>query len=649
MGDVRDMRKEKRILLTVVCILLLCSLTGCKRDNSVLKIGKKVTKIEKAKYKDKTEIETLIIPDSVTEIDQSAFEGCTGLKEITIPDSVVKIGKHAFKGCTSLQSVTIPGHVNGAYERETAVFENCPNIHEIIITGETVNSHFSEMFAPSYFHEGIPESVKITLSDSITEIKNQAFAYCSFLTSLKLPSSVTSIGDMAFYDAGLTSFTIPDTVTSLGEGVFENCKNLSSVRLPSNLEVLPDRFFWSCKALTSIDFPDSLRSIGEYAFSDCGFTSITIPDTIHEIGDHAFSRCWELVSIDLPETIQRIGEATFSGCSKLAAFKIPESVTEIDERAFEGCSSLTSIEFPESVSRIGRYAFAGCDLTSLTIPESVEKVESEAFCGNVNLKSALLYGDCLGGGIFTDDSYKVGVKSYPHCTSLSEITFTGTKVPSAASGCEALSSVTIADTVTSIGVGAFSGCTALKSIELPDGVTEIGAVAFSNCTSLEFINIPDGITQIGDRAFERTVYLQDIKDMLSSLTKNGGDSIAYDGTTELIPQGKKVIPIVRQKYGPDLYGELYCCLPAEIRTFDLREADYVIYKSVAHAQNNHVLGFEDTIVYLNLYDKSGVEKPVRICTILHAPPIFGYSRHGETIKGSEAEFDEIWREIKDLF
>ena len=67
--------------------------------------------------------------------------------------------------------------------------------------------------------------------------------------------------------------------------------------------------------------------------------------------------------------------------------------------------------------------------------------------------------------------------------------------------CSSLTSITIPESVTSIGAGAFSGCIALKNIKVPEGVTSIGGNAFSGCSNLTFITIPQNVISIGDQAF----------------------------------------------------------------------------------------------------------------------------------------------------
>ena len=245
-------------------------------------------------------------------------------------------------------------------------------------------------------------------------IGNQAFDGCSSLTSLTLPSSVTSIGSSAFSGcSGLTSLTLPSSVTSIEWSAFSGCSGLTSLTLPSSVTSIGGSAFSGCSGLTSLTLPSSVTSIGESAFSGCsGLTSLTLPSSVTSIGSSAFSGCSGLTSLTLPSSVTKIGWYAFSGCSGLTNLSLPSSVTEIGWYAFDGCSGLTSLTLPSSVSSIGSFAFYGCSgLTSLTLPSSVTSIGESAF-----------------------------------------------------SGCSGLTSLTLPSSVSSIGESAFSGCSGLSSI-----------------------------------------------------------------------------------------------------------------------------------------------------------------------------------------
>ena len=180
--------------------------------------------------------------------------------------------------------------------------------------------------------------------------------------------SVTSIGESAFRDCGLTSVTIPNSVTTIGDRAFDCCISLTSVTIPNSVTYIGFSAFGNCWDMTSVTIPNSVTSIGSYAFYKCvGLTSVTIPNSVTSIGAGAFEDCSSLTSVTFPNSVTSIGESAFSGCSGLTSVTIPNSVTSIGELAFWDCSGLTSVTIPNSVTSIGLAAFEDCSsLTSLT-------------------------------------------------------------------------------------------------------------------------------------------------------------------------------------------------------------------------------------------------------------------------------------------
>ena len=165
------------------------------------------------------------------------------------------------------------------------------------------------------------------------------------------------MGASCFYDCrGLTSITIPSSVTSLGESCFKGCDGLTSITIPSSVTSLGDDCFYNCHRLTSITIPSSVTSLGGGCFYGCsGLTSITIPSSVTSLGQSCFSYCSGLTSITIPSSVTSLGDYCFSYCGRLTSITIPSSVTSLGWSCFEGCSGLETVYFkgkePENTSQ----------------------------------------------------------------------------------------------------------------------------------------------------------------------------------------------------------------------------------------------------------------------------------------------------------
>ena len=177
----------------------------------------------------------------------------------------------------------------------------------------------------------------------------------------------------------------------------------------------------------------SVTSIGWAAFSGCtNLTSVNIPNSVTSIGEYAFYDCTGLTSVTIPNSVTSIGSSAFSGCTGLTSVTIPNSVTSIGSSAFSGCTGLTSIEIPNSVTNIEKDAFSGCTgLTFVTINSNA--IVSKNYFSNSNLQN--VFGNQVTSYIIGDGVVSIGEWAF--------------------SGYTDLLSVTIGNSVTSIGPSAF--------------------------------------------------------------------------------------------------------------------------------------------------------------------------------------------------
>jgi hypothetical protein len=450
-----------------------------------------------------------------------AFSNCSTLTSVTIPNSITTIGNYTFANCNNLVSISIPNSVTTIGQ---GAFDNCSNLDYNVFDyayyiGNEENPYLVLMRSKR------TTITNCNIHDDCKFIYDKAFYQCNAISSIFIPNSVVSIGNNAFEECSITTISLPNSVVNIGNNAFEE------------------------SSLTTISIPNSVINIGKYAFRDCkDLTSVTIGDSVISIGENAFSNCSKLASINIPNGVTRINDYTFSNCCSLSAITIPQTVIYIGYEAFYGCKGLTSITIPESVTEIGSSAFGYCSsLKSIALP----------FVGNKRYKIDDIYQYPLGyifgtygyntgysatyqkyyNGIDFDnyDDYYKGENFYIP-SSLKEVTITGSNyIPYGAFyNCRNLTSITIPESVTSIGGNAFYGCNNLTSFTIPKSVTSIGGGAFYDCRNLK------SVTTKSDADFSNAALRFTRNDITYQVLNK--DSVAVSSSYSSSYSGKIVIP-----------------------------------------------------------------------------------------------------------
>ena len=286
-------------------------------------------------------------------------------------------------------------------------------------------------------HEGVPYDVThVRFHPSVVKVENQAFYDRSKLVEVVLNEGLREIGQSAFRYTALQSINIPSTVTKIGNGAFYGCKLLQSINIPSTVEEIGEDSFYGCTSLQCIAIPSTVNEIGRCAFHDCSnLREVVLNEGLRKIGGSVFHSCTSLQRITIPSTITEIGYSAFRGCTNLRDVVLNDGLKDIDSNAFERCTSLQSITIPSTVydirrnafyyctnlqdvvlnsglKRIGRNAFGRCTLERITIPSTV-CISDWAFDNCTNLREVVIH----------NEGVQVGGKSFVGCTSLQRFKF----------------------------------------------------------------------------------------------------------------------------------------------------------------------------------------------------------------------------------
>ncbi|HKL74073.1 MAG TPA: leucine-rich repeat domain-containing protein, partial [Clostridia bacterium] len=484
---------------------------------------------------------TSLIPSDligVTIIAPNAFVGNIGLLEVTIPSTITTISTEAFADCVNLQKIEIPIECINIGDD---IFSGCYNLSWVKL-GLSVDLH--RLFGQSPFDATyvvtkteeyyIPSTLAVLnlLADSETIVAKDRYNGYSSLTSIILGDGITKIQDLAFADCTLlTTLTIPSSLTEIGvkeneedtyEGAFKNCSELKYLNIP---------------------IASTLTKIFPYAFSNTKITSVQIPSMVTTIGAYAFANTalknLTFIAGTNPLTIEEFAFYGINTDSTGFSLLFPTNLVSIGTKAFYGNTNLSQVTLNAQLTSIGAYAFANCNIERFSIPSQVELYDEENNClvygllqNNNNLNKLT-----LSNGIKVEDLF---IDNYP--VNLTEVIVNGGKIlDNQFQNLTSLQIITLTD-ITHIGKYAFDGCNHpnLVSITVPSSVINIDDNAFSNCTGLtNFLIFSNSqLETVGKNIFAGDVRLKQVL-FPDSIINTDWDGI-FDGcislTTTNIPQ-----------------------------------------------------------------------------------------------------------------
>ena len=473
--------------------------------------------------------ETIVYEDieyTVTGIGGQAFFQ-KNITSITFPNSITSIGVSAFMYCHALTSVEIPEHVTMIPDMAFASCESLKNV--ILPEGLTMidNSAFNSCYGLE----------SINLPNTVEVIEDWAFANCENLSYVKMPQQLKRVGQGAFGSCPKLSYVdIPD-LSSWAMVDFYNYY--------ANPLYYAHKLIVNGEEITDLVIPDDVTFIGNNTFRDClNLTSITINDHVGSIGASAFSNCSNVTSIIIGEDVTSIGAWAFYGCSKVTSFtsyprRVPATGREVFDNVLLENANLyvAGAAFNDYYSKEPWSNFK--DIIALNIPkhnlsyylddvlykeytleegeyitpETAPEKEGYEFSGWSEIPERMPKHDVTVTGsltlisqTFTQNGihYQLWVK--PKTADITGVTIDD--ISGFSGQIDIPSTLSVDGTtfnVTCVGDQSFFMCESLNSISIPESVTTIGEKAFEGCM-LQNVFVENAYTQILDNSFSQATY-----------------------------------------------------------------------------------------------------------------------------------------------
>ncbi len=459
---------------------------------------------------------------TVTQIRDEAFSDCSGLTSVTLPESINYIGNFAFKDCSNLSAAYFNGDVPETWG--TSVFHNNKSGFMIYYyftsfgwTAPTWTAADGSVYDTDVFFDEneftlgnytyrlntdgktltvvkyigkesvaeIPSTVSLGgKTYAVTQIGTEAFAYCRYLASVRLPDGIISIGDSAFRYCSALEFAYfcGDVPETWGESVFAYNKQGFMIYY------LCGKQGWTSPTWKAADGSvyntDVILEGDEFTLGDFIYKINTDSETLtvlKYVGSESVAEISSTVSLGRKTyTVTQIGDEAFTGCTSLTEITLPDGITSIGDFAFAGCSSLNFAYFYGDVPEDWGEAVFANNSDDFTI-YYIDGKTGWSFSiwtspDGVNYKTESFDTD----GSFTNEDYKFKVNEDEESVTLIKYLGNGgdVTVPVIVNFCRK------SYTVTQIGNEAFAGCESLTSITLHDGIISVGDSAFADCSNL---------------------------------------------------------------------------------------------------------------------------------------------------------------------
>lgn len=409
-------------------------------------------------------------------------------------------------------------------------------------------------------------------------------------------SGLESLGNRAFYQTGVNRAT-----GGAHSWINSSYGTYTSIKFGSNLSKIGNEAFYNQNRLKSVTIPDTIAEIGEHAFERCSIlTNLTISprNTELNIGNEAFKSIG-ISSIDILN-IYKLGSGVFSYCDNLTTATLEEGITKIEDSTFYQ-SSLTNLTVPSTLTNVGAGSLAHTRISNNVYESILEKnidtIGSGAFAGT----------DLTGEIVVPNKVTTLGDGVFSGCIGITKATIemnSITKLPNSTfENCTGLTSYVLPESIVEIGDSAFKGCTGLTGeLTIPARFTSIGNSAFENCNNITKVTINGQLRTIGDYAFYNTATSQEVVRIDAPVT-NLGTKIFTKPTEIFVGNDEANVTVADIWYGngkPIIHFrdckhavEVVCMLPGVTVTHDSTNLNNTTAEAVCESDYTFTVNIAD--------------------------------------------------------
>ncbi|WP_300905623.1 leucine-rich repeat domain-containing protein [uncultured Bacteroides sp.] len=336
----------------------------------------------------------ITLPEGITTIEPGTF-GSGKLKSIKLPKSLKQI--------TSSNETYYLGSVPSGYYKfgkdfsmyrdNSGAFQNCKKLETIDLNGAALTA----LGANTFRECDKLRNIDLTVT-KLEEIPDYAFYSCYSLQAVTFPATLKNIGEGAFdYCKKIRSIDLSATSLTKIKSWFSGIDSLRIVKLPNTVTEIGNSAFTD-SPIEEINFPAGLTTIGKSAFYGNQLKTVDLSATQLTTIINWFAGNGKLRTVKLPETVTSLAEGAFDNCY-IEEINFPAALTTIGARALRYCR-IDTLRLPASVTEIGQDAFYYAKFNCVEIPSTVTKINSGAFYkaeirGSLNItpNASLVWGD----------------------------------------------------------------------------------------------------------------------------------------------------------------------------------------------------------------------------------------------------------------